>query len=577
MNKKVSEVFKNINIDNDIKDAMIEKLQFSKKLNTALVQITSEKNITLTQLIEFEKQAATAYELQSFKIQYKYIGKIEELTISMIKNILLEVSKSAVSVSPLFKECEIVLNENNNVEIGIKIPQSEFLILKGINNLIERTFYTRYGFKIIVTFKDLNPKINNNENIEHIKTIDVNKLNELINTVSNENNNVAIPSNSNNISNKGKYGNFAPRDPKPVFEENAPDYVIIGKDIKDEFTDKIIKITDEYESVIIEGQIIISEPRKLKSGKYIYTFDIADKTSAITCKMFLTEDDVNKLGKKLKAGNYIKVSGRPQIDSYSNELTIMINSINEGKAPEGRKDCSDKKRVELHMHTQMSSMDAVSSAKDIIKQAIKFGHKAVAITDHGVVQAFPEAHHVITDNYTKPDENGKWPKVQDVVNNAPIKILYGVEGYLVQDVKPNIIYPDTYCVFDIETTGFKPEHEKITEIACCKVSNGKIIDEFSTFVNPEKPIPKAVAELTHITDDMVKDAPKIDEVLPKFLEFIKDSILVAHNAKFDVSFIKYNAKQLEIEDKFNPIMMDTLMMAKELYNCFENNKLRNYC
>ena len=577
MNKKVSEVFKNIKIDNDIKDSTIEKLQFSKKLNTALVQITSEKNITLTQLIEFEKLAAAAYELQNFKIQYKYIGKIEELTISMIKNILLEVSKSAISVSPLFKDAEIVLNENNKVEIGIVMPQSEFLFLKGINSLIERTFYTRYGYKIIVDFKDLNPKTNDNKNIEHIKTIDVTKLDEIINSTSNENSNVAMPSNTNNVSNKGKYGNFSPRDPKPVFEENAPDHVIIGKDIKDEFTDKIIKITDEYESVIIEGQIIVSEPRKLKSGKYIYTFDVADKTSAITCKMFLSENDVNKLGKKLKAGNYIKVLGRPQMDSYSNELTIMVNSINEGSKPEGRKDNSENKRVELHMHTQMSLMDAVCSAKDIVKQAIKFGHKAVAITDHGVVQAFPEAHHVITDNYTKPDENGKWPKVQDVVNNAPIKILYGVEGYLVQDVEPNIESLDTYCVFDIETTGFKPEYEKITEIACCKVSDGKIIDEFSTFVNPEKPIPKAVSELTHITDDMVKNAPKIEEVLPKFLEFIEGSILVAHNAKFDISFIKYNAKHLELEDKFNPVVMDTLMMAKELYNCFENNKLRNYC
>ena len=589
MNKPVCEVFKNISVDNNLKDAMVVELKFSKKLNASIVSIESKKNVTLTELNEYEKLALKAYELSSFKIEYKYIGEIEELKENMVKNILLEVSKTSVYTESLFKDCNIEISEKNKINISLKLPYASFLTLKNIDKQIEKCMYIRYGVKTDVIFIDLSkPVIVDKESIKTVNVVELQNINNIkdssnnkdlnisnsnFNDYSNENkNNINSLNNSNNWNSNTKYNNQR-RDPTPKFEENAPDYVIIGQDIKDEFVDKIIKVTDDYEKAIIEGEIVSSEPRKLKSGKYIYMFDVADKTSAITCKMFLTKEDIDKLGKKLKAGNYIKVSGRPQVDAYSNELTIMANSINEGNKPEGRKDTAENKRVELHMHTQMSTMDAVSSAKDIVKQAIKFGHKAVAITDHGVVQAFPEAHHVITDNYTKPDENGKWPKVQDVVNNAPIKILYGLEGYLVQDIEPIYDIPETYCVFDIETTGFSPIHDKITEIACCKVKDGVIIEEFSTFVNPQKPIPAKVTEVTNITDEMVKDAPKIEEVLPKFLDFIEGSVLVAHNAKFDVSFIKQNAIDLELQDKFKPIVMDTLTMAKELYTNFENNKL----
>ena len=173
-------------------------------------------------------------------------------------------------------------------------------------------------------------------------------------------------------------------------------------------------------------------------------------------------------------------------------------------------DNAEEKRVELHMHTQMSAMDAVTSATDLIKQAIAWGHSAVAITDHGVAQSFPEANHVICDNYEKLaiEKTGKKRvSTQDILDNAPIKVIYGIEGYLVDDVALDVKLPDTYCVFDIETTGFDPKKmDMITEIAICKVRNREIIDEYTTFINPERNIPKQVQELTHITEDMVKDA-----------------------------------------------------------------------
>lgn len=224
-----------------------------------------------------------------------------------------------------------------------------------------------------------------------------------------------------------------------------------------------------------------------------------------------------------------------------------------------RKDEAKVKRVELHMHTQMSQMDGMTSAKDLIKRAMKWGMKSIAITDHGVVQAFPEAHKLL--GFDNPD----------------MKVIYGVEAYLVPDKVPCVSFPKgqdidtTYCVLDLETTGFSFRTEKITEVGIMKVKNGEVIDEFSCFVNPEKPIPQRVIEVTNITDDMVKDAETIDVVMPKILDFVGDSVLVAHNADFDIGFLKYNAKQLGLS--LENTYLDTLRLAKELFPQYKKYKL----
>ena len=222
----------------------------------------------------------------------------------------------------------------------------------------------------------------------------------------------------------------------------------------------------------------------------------------------------------------------------------------------------------LFRSTQMSAMDGVSSATDIIKQAIRWGHNAVAITDHGVAQSFPEANHVICDNYEKlaKEKTGKSKvSTQDILDNAPIKVIYGIEGYLVDDVEVDANIPDTYCVFDLETTGFNPNKmDKITEIAICKVKNRQIIDEYTTFINPERHIPKEVQELTHITDEMIKDAPTIEEVLPEILDFMDGCTLVAHNSDFDIGFLNYFVEKEGLKDKFKNPIIDTLMIAKEI-------------
>ena len=211
------------------------------------------------------------------------------------------------------------------------------------------------------------------------------------------------------------------------------------------------------------------------------------------------------------------------------------------------------------MHTQMSQMDGMTSAKDLIKRAMKWGMKSIAITDHGVVQAFPEAHKLL--GFDNPD----------------MKVIYGVEAYLVPDKVPCVSFPKgqdidtTYCVLDLETTGFSFRTEKITEVGIMKVKNGEVIDEFSCFVNPEKPIPQRVIEVTNITDDMVKDAETIETVMPKIIEFVGDSVLVAHNADFDIGFLKYNAKVLGLT--LDNTYLDTLRLAKELFPEYKKYKL----
>ena len=211
------------------------------------------------------------------------------------------------------------------------------------------------------------------------------------------------------------------------------------------------------------------------------------------------------------------------------------------------------------MHTQMSQMDGMTSAKDLIKRAMKWGMKSIAITDHGVVQAFPEAHKLLG------------------FDNKDMKVIYGVEAYLVPDKTPCVSFQKgqdidtTYCVLDLETTGFSFRTEKITEVGIMKFKNGEVIDEFSCFVNPEKPIPQRVIEVTNITDDMVKDAETIEKVMPKIIEFVGDSVLVAHNADFDIGFLKYNAKLLGLS--LENTYLDTLRLAKELFPEFKKYKL----
>ena len=324
----------------------------------------------------------------------------------------------------------------------------------------------------------------------------------------------------------------------------------------------LVKITDlnaESGMVALQGEVIKIEDRELKSGKVLLSIDLYDGTSTLTCKAFANGDQAKKVIGRLKNAKGIKLAGKAGLDTFSKELSVVANTIieTEGLKKEIRMDNAEVKRVELHMHTQMSQMDAMTSATDLINRAIKWGMKSIAITDHGVVQAFPEANHA--------------------AEKSDIKIIYGVEAYLVPDKSSNVYNPkhqdiDTeYVVLDIETTGLSFQTEKITELGAVKIKNGEIIEEFESFVNPEKPIPEKIVEITHITDEMVKDAGTIEEVLPKFLEFLGDSVLVAHNANFDIGFIRHYAEKLGY--KLDNTYIDTLSLSKQVFPDFKKYKL----
>ena len=322
---------------------------------------------------------------------------------------------------------------------------------------------------------------------------------------------------------------------------------------------KIVDFSPEQPGVIIKGKTSNYESRETKNGGYLISFDIYDGSSSINVKAFLKANEYEEVHPKMKGCPPVRLIGTYEYNNFSREFGVIADMIEETTWEEKiRMDNAPEKRVELHMHTQMSQMDGMTSATALIKRAIKWGHKAVAITDHGVVQAFPEAKKAIKD--------------------SDLKVLYGVEAYLSPDRFTSIINPGdqllkdvTYSVLDIETTGLSKNTDKITEFGIIKVKNGERLGEFECFVNPEKEIPQRVVEVTNITNDMVKDAETIDKVLPKVLDFVKDTVLVAHNATFDIGFIKHNADQLGLE--FNPTYIDSLPLAKELFPHFKKFKL----
>ena len=334
-----------------------------------------------------------------------------------------------------------------------------------------------------------------------------------------------------------------------VKKSDNPD-VIYGRDFEEDAI-PIETIVGEMGEVVIRGQIMTLDTREIRGEKTIIIMSVTDFTDSIVLKIFTKNENLPELMGDLKKGAFLKIKGVTTIDKFDSELTIG-SIVGIKKIPDFttiRMDNSPLKRVELHCHTKMSDMDGVTDVGDLVKRAYKWGHKALAITDHGNVQAFPIANHALPDD---PD----------------FKIIYGVEAYLVDDLKDivenskNQSLQDTYVVFDIETTGFSPLVNKIIEIGAVKVVKGNITERFSTFVNPEVPIPFHIENLTGIKDDMVITAPVIAEVMPEFLAFCDGAVMVAHNADFDMSFIKYNCDRLSIPYDFT--IADTVAMARML-------------
>ena len=362
---------------------------------------------------------------------------------------------------------------------------------------------------------------------------------------------------------KKSFAGYGKKDSYFTGRRNSADpNLIYGRDFDDDPTE-LSSVVGEMGEITLRGKVISFDTREIRNDKTIVMFAVTDFTDTIMVKMFVRNEQLPDILEDVKKGAFLKLKGVTTIDKFDGELTIgSVTGIKRtADFTESRNDVAPEKRVELHCHTKMSDMDGVSEVTDILKRAYDWGHKAIAITDHGVVQGFPDANHFL-ERLDKDD---------------PFKVIYGVEGYLVDDLQDVAVgergqtLDDVYVVFDLETTGFSSIKDKIIEIGAVKVERGKITERFSTFVNPKVPIPFEITKLTGITDQMVMDAPGIEVVLKEFLDFVGDAVLVAHNAGFDVGFIEQNCRYQDIVPQFTYV--DTVAMARILLPTLAKFKL----
>ena len=579
--RKVGNVFSDYKTESNLKVAEVEGMDWQKKVNSLKICITASEYIEIKEIWFFEKFLIERFKFSHIETIIKYD---ESVKIKGVKeewaNLICYMTHKYPLMKPMLLLKSDVNIEENTINVAMHIRGADFLKARKLDLELQKVIKNIFGkeYKINIyeemSEKELQQIKESNERAEkHVvelamekctyvqeQDIEVKKPKEVAVKKSNS------QDEKNSDEKKTKEVNAKAEEPKEKEPENDENSILIlGRtpDIRENLV-KVTDITADEGRVAIEGEIINGEieTKELKSGKFLLSFNVYDGTSTMTCKAFCKPEEVKSVTGKLKKAKGVKIGGNAGFSNFSNEIELVSNTIieTEGIKKQVRQDLADVKRVELHMHTKMSQMDAITSATDLIKRAMKWGMKSIAITDHGVVQAFPEAHKLL----------GR--------DNPDMKIIYGVEAYLAPD-NSNTCVTDpkgqdidtTYCVLDLETTGLSAVNDKITEVGIMKVVDGKVVDEFSCFVNPERPIPQRVVEVTNITDEMVKDAETIDKVFPKILEFVGDSVIVAHNAKFDVGFLKHNAKMLGLS--LNNTYLDTLALAKNLFPNYKKYKL----
>ena len=579
--KTLKEIFKDYNSNSFVlNNATIQSINLYKKSNTLELVLLSDKIIPVKDIAGFEKYLETRFAITTVEIKVEVqeeqempeeqnscesaggVGYIEK----MISDQWLDIIAYMAQKHPMtraFLQGSTIAIDGKSVNVFLSLKGKEFLTAKKFDAILQKVLRDIFGKTYQVTYiENISDEILQKRQEEQQRMQE-----EMILQVEKETME-AVAEKHKEKQEKKEAVKEASASTEPISiepkaeeaEEVTP--LILGRNpnIKENLV-KVADLSVDSGKIALEGEVIHTDSRELKNGKHLLMFDVYDGSSTITCKAFVEADKAKTVMGRIQGAKGIKLSGTAQFDPFAKELGVIANVILEtaGRKKEARMDNSKVKRVELHMHTQMSQMDAVTPVKDLIKRAMKWGMKSIAITDHGVVQAFPDAHKML--GFDNPD----------------MKVIYGVEAYLVPDQTSIVSTPrgqdlhTTYCVLDLETTGLSFRTEKITEVGIMKVKDGEVIDEFECFVNPEKPIPQKVVEVTNITDDMVKDAETIDKVMPKILEFVGDSVLVAHNADFDIGFLKYNAKQLGLS--LENTYIDTLRLAKSLFPEYKKYKL----
>ena len=567
------EVFPELNMDKELsslfEDTMIEKVVMKQAERQLIISLLSKHLISRPKIVQVEDIiCGHLFRERGYKViiddRYELSSQYNTRTLTEVykDSILYDVEKISHVGYRLLKRAEWYYADDI-ITLAMedsKLSKSHSI---GIKKYLEETYKKRFGMDIKVGFdytesdKEMLRRANEQKMKLEIEAI-----------LSNVHEDADLTLDGKSVDKKklvGEGKKDAPaekkapaQDEKPKetfaarrkkYTSNDPD-VFYGRDCEGELV-KISTLVDGIGEVCIHGQLIKMEEKVLRNGKTLFICNITDFEDTIAFKIFASEDDAPVYKDELKEGSFYRLKGVPLYDTFSKELNIAsvrgIKHIPDFRVP--RVDTSLEKRVELHMHTVMSEMDSVVDIEKIVKRANDWGHPAIAITDHGVAQAFPIAAHA------KGMKDG-------------FKLIFGCEGYFVDDLKNLVINPKgqdlntEYIVFDIETTGLSQKKNKIIEIGAVKVKDGEEIDRFSEFINPEEPIPYSIEQLTSITDEMVMHAPTVDVILPKFLEFCGDDIVVAHNAAFDTGFIKKNAKDLGM--KFDNTIMDTMTLSHVL-------------
>lgn len=597
MIKKFFDVFPQLKLNKEHSDifeqVMVERVSATKRKDFVRVFVSSERLIQKDVIIATEEEirrqlfagiSITIKFYEHYKLSEQYTP--EKLMDIYRNSVLLELRAYSPVVYNLFKKADIsyrqkekAVSEDGSVSnryiVMLTIEDSVFAKgkIEELTGILDKIFHDRFGFDV-----EIQTAFKEKKEMKHVADDELKINRQVAEIVAKAGSSIQKEDGGDEDSADAEgtniVQNLAPQAQRPPAEKpkqeqtfgkkewkGKSDYnrkpkksdnpdVFYGRDFEEEAI-PIEEIQGEMGEVVIKGLIRTFDKREIRNEKTILIFDITDFTDTMTVKMFTSNDQVEEITEHIKQGAFVKIKGVTMIDKFDSELTIgsLVGVKKIGDFTTSRMDTSARKRVELHCHTKMSDMDGVSDAASIIKRAKQWGMSALAITDHGAVQAFPEANHALD----KKDE---------------FKVIYGVEAYLVDDLKDIVTnckgqgLRETYVVFDLETTGFSPVQNRIIEIGAVKITNGEVVERFSSFVNPDVPIPFRIEKLTSINDGMVIDAPKIEEILPQFMAFCAGAVLVAHNASFDMSFILENTGKQGIETDFTYV--DTVSLARVL-------------
>lgn len=540
----------------------VSNIQYQLEQQALTFYFEADTLVLLDQYLNFENQLKELFkpfgEVEA-KFKMSFNNSNDELLNGLKKWFVHVCIQLMPSLTPFINESVVEIGPEGIVATVMDAISCERITQQRFDLKASQTLagYTGLNYRVNFVYDETNC-VKQTEALNEQREADLQKL---IKTVAIEGNNEGrSPASSGNGQaqkqnggfNGGGNGGGFKRQPKEVDET-----CLYRNKIKREVT-RICDGMEEEGIFCFEAQVFEVDSRDLKSGKCLVTFSITDTTNSIGVKLFVKDvAEKDDLLSKVKKGEWYKFEGSVRYDTFEKELALYAMNINMGKGPSKRKDEAEVKRVELHCHTTMSDMDGMTSAKALVKRALSWGHKALAITDHGVLQAFPEA--------------------METARGTDLKVIYGVEGYLMDDASEVVLNPkgqsldDTFIVFDIETTGLSFKNHKITEIGAVKIKGGEVIDYFSALVDPQVPLEAKITELTGITDEMLAGQPLISEVLPKFMAFVGDACLVAHNAAFDTAFIKENCSQQGLPFDFT--VLDTLTLSRLLLKDLKRHKL----